>query len=63
MSREDYTKLLELNNKAYELSNKHAAVIRSFIQTETEIIAEQAKINEQRQELIQTQLRKEKFNG
>jgi hypothetical protein len=52
MSQEDYTKLLELNNQAFQLTTKRTADIQSFIQAETKTTAELAKINSERQELI-----------
>lgn len=52
ISKEDYTKLLELNNMAYQLSTKRTADIQSFIQEETKTTTELTKINTERQELI-----------
>lgn len=52
MSQEDYTKLLELNNQAYQLTTKRTNNIQAFIQAETQTTAELAKINTERQELI-----------
>lgn len=52
ISKEDYTKLLELNNQAYQLSNKRTADIKNFIQEETKTTSELTRINTERQELI-----------
>lgn len=52
MTKEDYTKLLELNNKAYQLTTKRTSDIQTFIQAETKTTAELAQINTERQELI-----------
>lgn len=58
MSQEDYTKLLELNNQAYQLTNKRTTDIQTFIQAETKTTAELAKINTERQELIKRLIKK-----
>lgn len=58
MSASDYTKLLELNSQAYQLTNKRTAVIQEFIQNETKTSAELAKINNERQELIKKLIKK-----
>lgn len=52
ISKEDYTKLLELNNQVFQLTTKRTADIETFIQAETKTTAELAKINSERQELI-----------
>ena len=52
MSKEDYTKLLELNNQAYQLTAKRTSNIQAFIQAETKTMADLTKINTERQELI-----------
>ena len=52
ISKEDYTKLLELNNEVYQLTNKRTEYIQSFIENETRTTAELARINTKRQELI-----------
>lgn len=52
ISREDYTRLLELNNITYQLTTKRTSDIQKFIQEETKTTAELAKINTERQELI-----------
>lgn len=52
ISSEDYTKLLELNNQAFQLSNKRTEAINEFIKAETTTTAALAKINTERQELI-----------
>lgn len=52
MSKEDYTKLLELNNQAYQLTTKRTADIQAFIQAETKTTTELTRINTERQELI-----------
>lgn len=52
ISLENYTRLLELNNLAYQLSNKRTKDIQSFIATETKTTTELSKINAEREELI-----------
>lgn len=52
ISKEDYTKLLELNNQAYQLTAKRTADIQNFIQAETKTMADLTKINTERQDLI-----------
>lgn len=52
ISKEDYTKLLELNNSIFNLTNKRTADIETFIASETKTTEELAKINTERQELI-----------
>lgn len=52
ISNEDYTKLLELNNRAFQLASKRSEDIERFIQAETITTTELAKINTDRQELI-----------
>lgn len=52
ISKEDYTKLLELNNKAYQLTTKRTNNIQKFIQEETKTTTELAQLNTERQELI-----------
>ena len=52
ISQEDYTKLLELNNQTYQLNTKRTNDIQTFIQNETQTVAELTKINTERQELI-----------
>lgn len=52
ISGEDYTKLLELNNKAYQLTTKRTADIQAFIQAETKTTEALSQINTERQELI-----------
>lgn len=52
ISKEDYTRLLELNNIAYQLTTKRTSDIQTFIQAETKTTSELAKINTERQELI-----------
>ena len=59
ISKEDYTRLLELNNIAYQLSNKRTVNIQRFIQEETKTTTELSKINTERQQLIK-KLTKEK---
>lgn len=59
ISKEDYTRLLELNNIAYQLSNKRTVDIQRFIQEETKTTTELSKINTERQQLIK-KLTKEK---
>ena len=52
ISKEDYTKLLELNNSIFNLTSKRTAAIETFIASETKTTEELAKINTERQELI-----------
>ena len=52
ISKEDYTRLLELNNIAYQLTTRRTNDIQAFIQAETKTTSELAKINNERQELI-----------
>lgn len=52
ISKEDYTRLLELNNIAHQLATKRTSDIQAFIQAETKTTSELTKINTERQELI-----------
>lgn len=52
ISKEDYTRLLELNNLAHQLTIKRTNDIQAFIQEETKTTTELTKINTERQELI-----------
>lgn len=52
ISKEDYTKLLELNNSIFNLTSKRTAAIETFIASETKTTEELAKINTERLELI-----------
>lgn len=52
LSKEDYTKLLELNNIAYQLLTKRTEIVQNFITEETKTTTELTKINTERQELI-----------
>lgn len=52
ISKDDYTKLLELNNSIFNLTSKRTAAIETFIASETQTTIELAKINTERQELI-----------
>lgn len=52
ISKEDYTRLLELNNIAYQLTTRRTKDIQDFIKAETKTTSELAKINNERQELI-----------
>ncbi len=52
ISEQDYTKLLELNNIAYQLTTKRNKDIQNFLNEETKTITELTKINTERQELI-----------
>ena len=52
ISKDDYTKLLELNNSIFNLTSKRTAAIETFIASETKTTEELAKINTERQELI-----------
>lgn len=52
ISKEDYTRLLELNNIAYQLTIKRTNDIQKFLQEETITTTKLTKINTERQELI-----------
>ena len=52
ISEKDYTRLLELNNLAYQLTTKRTNNIQTFLNEETKTISELTKINTERQELI-----------
>lgn len=52
ISNEDYTRLLELNNQAYQLVEKRSQAIQEFIKKETTTTEELSKINTERQGLI-----------
>ena len=52
ISKEDYTRLLELNNIAYQLTTKRTNAIQAFIDAETKTTSELTKVNTERQELI-----------
>lgn len=52
ISQEDYTRLLELNNMAHQLTDKRTNDIQKFIEAETKTTVELTKINTERQELI-----------
>ena len=52
ISNEDYIKLLELNNRSFQLASKRSADIERFIQEETKTTTELAKINTDREDLI-----------
>ena len=52
ISEKDYTKLLELNNISYQLTNKRTINIQNFLNEETKIITELTKLNTEKQELI-----------
>ena len=52
ISEKDYTRLLELNNLAYQLTTKRTNNIQAFLNEETKTISELTKINTERQELI-----------
>ena len=60
--KEDYTKLLELNNRAFQITTKRNEDVQNFIQNETKIIEELTKINSERQEIINNAIRKEQAN-
>lgn len=62
ISKEDYTKLLELNNRAFQITTKRNEAVQNFIQKETKIIEELTKINSERQEIINNTIRKEQAN-
>ena len=57
ISKEDYTRLLELNNIAYQLTTKRTNAIQAFIDAETKTTSELTKINTERQELIKKLIR------
>ena len=52
ISKEDYTRLLELSNQAHQVSTKRTTAIQNFLQIENQATAELTKINTERQELI-----------
>lgn len=52
ISEKDYTRLLELNNLAHQLTNKRTQDIQKFLNEETNTITELTKINNERQELV-----------
>lgn len=52
ISKEDYTRLLELNNLSYQLSTKRTKDIENFIKQETDLTSELTKINTEREILI-----------
>ena len=52
ISEKDYTRLLELNNLAYQLTTKRTNDIQTFLNEEAKTISELTKINTERQELI-----------
>ena len=52
ISKEDYTRLLELNSLSHQLSTKRDNVIKAFIKEETMATTELAKVNTERHELI-----------
>ena len=52
ISEKDYTRLLELNNLAYQLTNKRTTNIQNFLNEETKTITELTQINTERQNLI-----------
>ena len=52
ISKDDYTKLLELNNQVHQLTNKQVADINAFIQAETKTTEALSRINIERAELI-----------
>lgn len=52
ISEKDYTRLLELNNLAYQLTNKRTTDIQNFLNEETKTITELTQINTERQNLI-----------
>ena len=63
ITEKDYTRLLELNNLAYQLTNKRTADIQKFINEETKSMTELTKINTERQELIKRLTRGGISNG
>lgn len=52
ISKEDYTRLLELNSLSHQLATKRDNVIKAFIKEETMATTELAKVNTERHELI-----------
>lgn len=52
ISKEDYTRLLELSTLANQISTKRTNAIQTFIQAENQATTELTKINTERQELI-----------
>ena len=59
ISKQEYTKLLELNNIANQLTEKRTKDIQNFLNEEAKVITELSKINTEKQELIK-KLSKEK---
>lgn len=52
ISKEDYTRLLELSNLAHQLSQQRTIDIQNFINQESITTTELTKVNTERQELI-----------
>ena len=52
ISEKDYTRLLELNNLAYQLTNKRTTSIQNFLNEETKTVTELTKINTERENLV-----------
>ena len=52
ISEQDYTRLLELNNIAYQLTTKRTQDIQKFLNEEARIITKLTQINTERQELV-----------
>ena len=63
ITEKDYTRLLELNNLANQLTNKRTADIQKFINEETKSMTELTKINTERQELIKRLIKGGISNG
>ncbi len=52
ITEKEYTRLLELNNIAYQLNTKRTTDIQNFLNEETKTLEELTKINTERQEII-----------
>lgn len=52
ISKDDYTKLLELNNLSYQLSERRNQELQNFIKEQTKTAEEITKVSLERQELI-----------
>ena len=62
LSKEDYTKLIELNKIAHQLTAKRTSDIKSFIDEETKTMTELSKINTERESLIKKLTKQEGNN-
>ena len=62
LSKEDYTKLIELNKIANQLTAKRTSDIKSFMDEETKAMTELYKINTERESLIKKLTKQEGKN-